>query len=272
MCNFFQSLQFFRQTSIVFLILALVPMFCFGTVISINPSTLGPFCPGNMELVDKHHAQKISLSAQRQIQNSIKEFLKLEAEARRGGNPLGIADYWKRGLTNPFEYKSIPPGWISYIDWKYLNVCSDSNKTVAIIALDVGDSYFREKPSSTNVPDFLQKAWDALTKKAIIFPSEKNNDEMLGQSIILREILLIFNADKKIWLLDQTQIPQLIKFSSKKLQKEINQINYYHKCDLEKMKSPPSSSCKHMEEMKNLKLKLNRPAWVVDSKLISSKN
>ena len=85
---------------------------------------------------------------------------------------------------------------------------------------------------------------------------------ILKQPFILKIIPFVRNGDAGQWVIDQGKVPGLIKFNQKKIQYEIDQIEYFHNCEkLSLSEFVVSSECNQMQRKKILAKKLNRSPW-----------
>lgn len=187
----------------------------------------------------------------------------LDAEYRRSGNPLGPSDYWEQGYTLPFKgSKEVPKDALEYIAARFNNVCTQEENAMSIVLLDVA-----EFGPSELLPIFKnrflspQNYWDAL-QKVPIKPPSKTESAIPDQPVVFVPIPLKKSTNGR-WLVEQREVPVLIKFSRSRWQREIDQTNLFS-CSHPKS-SPQYSAdrCAQMEKDKATLKQLSRPAWSV---------
>ncbi len=260
----------FVMAQAVVAILALTVCTMFSTAarakgVPLNPAQLGTFCPPGSELADDKHTDVLSRKEQAQIKRTALGFMALDASARRGGNPLGISDYWESGYTLRFDQNDAPSDWVQYLAARISNTCSSRESAFAVILLDVAISgpsevtrlWPKARASS-------QQYWDAFTRTQLKIASEIDA-VVPKQPVVFTTIPFARGADG-MWRVVQRNVSNLIKFRKSDWQRRIDQTNLFS-CSHPKT-SPQYSAdrCEQMEKDKQTLKQLSRPAWSVAPK------
>ena len=106
-----------------------------------------------------------------------------------------------------------------------------------------------------------QNYWDAL-QKVPIKPPSKTESAIPDQPLVFVPIPLKKSTNGR-WLVEQREVPVLVKFSRSRWQREIDQTNLFS-CSQPKSSSQYSADrCAQMEKDKATLKQLSRPAWSV---------
>lgn len=229
----------------------------------LNPAQLGPFCPPGSELVDAKHTQILSLKEQVQIKKTVLGFMALDAEYRRSGSPLGPSDYWGKGYTLRFDDgKEVPKDGLEYIAARFNNICIQEGAVTSVVLLDVAEfgpsdllPIFKDRFLSS------QNYWDAF-KGTPVKPPSKTKSVIPDQPLVFIALPLNKNTDGR-WLVDQRQVPVLIKFRRNDWQHQIDQTNLFSCSQPKNGPQYSADRCAQMEKDKAALKLLTRPAWSV---------
>lgn len=228
----------------------------------LNPAQLGTFCPPGSELADAKHSQILSIKEQAQIKKTVQGFMALDADARRGGNPLGTAEYWNKGYTLRFEDKAAPVDWLQYIALRFSNLCVQEDSVLYVPLLDIAVFGPGEVPTVWKDSQLsTQKYWDAF-ERVLVRPPSATATAIPVQPLIFTALPL-FKDSTGHWVVDQGKVPNLIKFRRNEWQRQIDQTNQF---SCSQPKSGPQYSaarCAQMEQDKATLKQLTRPAWSV---------
>ena len=186
----------------------------------------------------------------------------LDADARRGGNPLCTAEYWGKGYTLRFEDKAAPVDWLQYIALRFSNLCVQDDSVFYIPLIDIAVFGRGEVPAVWKGSQrSAQKYWDAF-ERVLVKPPSATATAIPVQPLIFTARPL-FKDGTGHWVVDQGKVPNLIKFRRSEWQRQIDQTNLF---SCSHPKSDPQYSadrCAQMEKDKATLKQLSRPAWSV---------
>lgn len=228
----------------------------------LNPAQIGTFCPPGSELADAKHTQILSIKEQAQIRKTVQGFKGLDADARRGGNPLGTAEYWDKGYTLRFEDKAAPVDWLQYVAFRFSNLCVQKDSVFYIPLIDIAvfgpgevPAIWKDSQRST------QKYWDAF-ERVLVIPPSATATAIPAQPIIFTALPL-FKDSTGHWVVDQGKVPNLIKFRRGEWQRRIDQTNLFSCIHPKSGPQYSAERCAQMEKDKATLKQLSRPAWSV---------
>jgi hypothetical protein len=175
---------------------------------------------------------------------------------------LGTAEYWDKGYTLRFEDKAAPVDWLQYVAFRFSNLCVQKDSVFYIPLIDIAvfgpgevPAIWKDSQRST------QKYWDAF-ERVLVIPPSATATAIPAQPIIFTALPL-FKDSTGHWVVDQGQVPNLIKFRRSEWQRRIDQTNLFSCGHLKSSPQYSADRCAQMDKDKATLKQLSRPAWSV---------